>query len=326
MVRRFFLSLVIMCCCSVVLAQHNWRTAPHIRPPYLRVGDTVAVCNASNRAYPEKIEPGIKVLESWGLVVERATNLYDADGRYGGTEEKRAAELQRMMDSPNIKAIFMARGGYGASQLLDKISFNRMRRHPKWVIGFSDATALHIALNNVGIETIHGAMMSTLGHQEESGEALHSALFNEGYDHITIETNEDCVKGKARGRLVGGNLSLIYSEQGTPYALNMDNAILFIEETDEYTYSIDRMLTNLKLSGKLDKLRGIVVGEFVRTKQETGDPTAREVLTKRLSGLGIPVMFGAPCGHVRKNLPLFLGSEVTLEVNEDYSILSFTNR
>lgn len=316
----------MMCCCSVVLAQHNWRTAPHIRPPYLRIGDTVAVCNASNRAYPEKIEPGIKVLESWGLVVERATNLYDADGRYGGTEEKRATELQRMMDSPNIKAIFMARGGYGASQLLDKISFNRMRRHPKWVIGFSDATALHIALNNAGIETIHGAMMSTLGHQEESGETLHAALFNEGYNNITIETNEDCVKGKARGRLVGGNLSLIYSEQGTPYALNMDNAILFIEETDEYTYSIDRMLTNLKLSGKLDKLRGIVVGEFVRTKQETGDPTAREVLTKRLSGLGIPVMFGAPCGHVRKNLPLFLGSEVTLEVNDDYSILSFTNR
>lgn len=326
MARRYFSLLVIMCCCSVVLAQHNWRTATRIRPPYLHIGDTVAVCNASNRAYPEKIEPGIKVLESWGLVVERATNLYAADGRYGGTEEARASELQRMMDSPNIKAIFMARGGYGASQLLDKVSFNRMRRHPKWVIGFSDATALHIALNNVGIETIHGAMMSTLEHQEESGAALHAALFGDGYDHITIETNEDCVKGKARGRLVGGNLSLIYSEQGTPFALNMDNAILFIEETGEYTYSIDRMLTNLKLSGKLGKLRGVVVGAFVKSKQESGDPTAQEVLTKRLSELGIPVMYGAPCGHVHKNLPLILGSEVTLEVNDYDATLRFVER
>lgn len=312
-----------MCCAINIQAQQNWRPMQHIRPPYLHRGDTVAVCNASNRAFPEKIEPGIKVLESWGLTVVRSSNLYAADGRYGGTEEQRASELQRMMDNPSIKAIFMARGGYGASQLLDQLSLNRMRRHPKWVIGFSDATAIHIALNNAGIESIHGPMMSTLGHQEESGEALHAALFNEGYDKITIETNTNCVKGKAHGRLVGGNLSLIYSEQGTPYELNMDNAILFIEETDEYSYSIDRMLTNLRLSGKLQRLRGIVIGEFVRTKQEAGDPTAREVLTSRLCGLGIPVMYGAPCGHVRKNLPLFLGSEVTLEVNDNEARLQF---
>lgn len=323
---KYVLSCILLCCAISISAQHNWRPMQHIRPPYLHVGDTVAVCNASNRAYPDKIEPGIRVLESWGLTVVRAANLYSADGRYGGTEEERASELQRMMDAPNIKAIFMARGGYGASQLLDQLSFNRMRRHPKWVIGFSDATALHIALNNAGIESIHGPMMSTLGSQEESGAFLHAALFNEGYDNITIETNENCVKGKARGRLVGGNLSLIYSEQGTPYNLNMDNAILFIEETGEYTYSIDRMLTNLKLSGKLGKLRGIVVGAFVKSKQETGDPTAQEVLTKRLKELGIPVMYGAPCGHVHKNLPLILGSEVTLDVNDYDATLRFVER
>lgn len=324
--KKYILSCILLCCAISINAQQNRRSMQHIRPPYLRVGDTVAVCNASNRAYPEKIEPGIEVLESWGLVVVRATNLYAVDSRYSGTEEHRASELQRMMDAPNIKAIFMARGGYGASQLLDQLSFNRMRRHPKWVIGFSDATALHIALNNAGIESIHGPMMSTLGSQEESGAFLHAALFNEGYDNITIETNENCVKGKARGRLVGGNLSLIYSEQGTPYNLNMDNAILFIEETGEYTYSIDRMLTNLKLSGKLGKLRGIVVGAFVKSKQETGDPTAQEVLTKRLKELGIPVMYGAPCGHVHKNLPLILGSEVTLDVNDYDATLRFVER
>lgn len=324
--RKYVLPCILLCCAISISAQHNWRPMQHIRPPYLHVGDTVAVCNASNRAYPDKIEPGIRVLESWGLTVVRAANLYSADGRYGGTEEERASELQHMMDSPGIKAIFMARGGYGASQLLDRLSFGRMRRHPKWVIGFSDATALHIALNNAGIESIHGPMMSTLGNQEESGAALHSVLFNEGYDNITIETNENCVKGKARGRLVGGNLSLIYSEQGTPYNLNMDNAILFIEETDEYSYSIDRMLTNLRLSGKLYKLRGIVIGAFVRTKQDPGDPTAQEVLTKRLNHLGIPVMYGAPCGHVRKNLPLILGSEVTLEVNDSEATLRFVDR
>ena len=159
--KKYILSCILLCCAISINAQQNRRSMQHIRPPYLRVGDTVAVCNASNRAYPEKIEPGIEVLESWGLVVVRATNLYAVDSRYSGTEEQRASELQRMMDAPNIKAIFMARGGYGASQLLDQLSFNRMRRHPKWVIGFSDATALHIALNNAGIESISTKGMTT---------------------------------------------------------------------------------------------------------------------------------------------------------------------
>jgi len=217
-----------------------------IRPPYLKVGDTVAIFAASNKVTKSELANGIETLQQWGLKVIEAENLYKADGRYAGTIDERADGLQQLIDNKSVKALIAARGGYGCAQILNKIDFSPLKDNPKWLVGFSDVTALHIALNNMGIESIHGAMTNNLTNTQ-SAETLRKALFGE-YENISINTNANCIEGEAAGRLVGGNLSLIYSMGGTIFDLNAKGAILFIEDTGEANYAIDRMLENLKLS------------------------------------------------------------------------------
>ena len=293
-----------------------------VRPDYLKKGDTVAVCAASNAVSEKDVADGISTLKSWGLNVKLADNLYKSDDRYAGTIAQRVEGLQKMIDNPNVKAIFMARGGYGASQILSYLDLKVMQSNPKWVIGYSDVTALHIALNNLGVETIHGPMMVGFNKDKESAEGLKKALFGDSYESLSVNTNSNCVKGTAEGRLVGGNLSLIYSEGGTLYDLNAKGAILFIEDTGEANYAIDRMLTNLKLSGKLDGIRGIVVGEFINCTQGN-DKSIEEIMKEKLGDLGIPVMYGLQSGHDTKNLPLYLGRTVKLTVNDKKATLTF---
>lgn len=293
-----------------------------IRPDYLKEGDSVAVCAASNAVSASDIATGISTLESWGLKVKVADNVYESDGRYAGTISQRIEGMQKMVDDENIKAIFMARGGYGASQILSYVDFKPLQSNPKWLIGYSDVTALHIALNNMGIETVHGPMMVGFTKDEESVNDLKSALFGKGYNKLSITKNDNCVKGTAEGRLVGGNLSLIYSEGGTLFDLNAKGAILFIEDTGEANYAVDRMLTNLKLSGKLDAVRGIVVGEFINCTQGS-DKSIEEIMKDKLGDLNIPVMYGVSCGHDTKNLPLYLGRTVKLTVDDDNATLEF---
>lgn len=292
-----------------------------IRPAYLKEGDSVAVCAASNAVSESDIAGGIKRLEEWGLKVKLADNVYAADGRYAGSIGQRVEGLQKIIDNENIKAIFMARGGYGASQILPYVDFKPMQSNPKWVIGYSDVTALHIALNNLGVESIHGPMMVGFTKDEESVNSLKDALFGK-YQKLTIESNKNCVNGTAEGRLVGGNLSLIYSEGGTLFDLNVKGAILFIEDTGEANYAVDRMLTNLKLSGKLDGIRGIVIGEFINGTQGS-DKSIEEIIKEKVGDLSIPVMYGLKSGHDTKNLPLYFGRTVKLTVNDTNATLEF---
>lgn len=293
-----------------------------VRPSYLKEGDTVAVCAASNAVSASDIADGISTLKSWGLRVKLADNIYETDGRYAGTIAQRVEGMQKMIDNPNVKAIFMARGGYGASNILNYLDLKVMQSNPKWLIGYSDVTALHIALNNLGVETIHGPMMLGFTKDEESSKNLKDALFGNGYESISISTNKNCVKGTAEGRLVGGNLSLIYSEGGTLYDLNAKGAILFIEDTGEANYSIDRMLTNLKLSGKLDAIRGVVIGEFIKCTQGS-DKSIEEIMKEKFGDLRIPIMYGLKSGHDTKNLPLYLGRTVKLTVDDNNATLTF---
>lgn len=293
-----------------------------VRPDYLQKGDTVAVCAASNAVSESDIADGISTLKSWGLNVVLADNIYESDGRYAGSIAQRIEGLQKMLDNPNVKAIFMARGGYGASHILNYLDLKVMQSNPKWVIGYSDVTALHIALNNLGVETIHGPMMVGFTKDKESLDGLKNALFGKGYEKVSIASNKNCVKGTAEGRLVGGNLSLIYSEGGTLFDLNVKGAILFIEDTGEANYAIDRMLTNLKLSGKLDAIRGVVVGEFTKCSQGN-DKSIEEIMKDNLGDLKIPVMYGLSSGHDTKNLPLYLGRTVKLSVDDKNATLTF---
>lgn len=292
-----------------------------VKPVTLHEGDKVAVCAASNAVSDDDIREGINTLKSWGLEVIEADNLTKSDSRYAGTLDERAKGLQQMLDNDEIRAIFMARGGYGAAQLLPCLDWSKMKQAPKWIIGYSDVTALHIAVNNMGIASIQGPMMVGFNKDDASRDALKTMLFG-GNANIEIPYNNDCIKGTATGRLVGGNLSLIYAMSGTAFDINTINAILFIEDTGEANYSVDRMLLNLQQSGKLQQLKGVIVGEFSGGSQGSDLPL-NQIIHKYLDKLKIPVVYGVQSGHERVNLPIMLGSEATITVDEKSAKIEF---
>ncbi|MDR2928767.1 MAG: LD-carboxypeptidase [Cytophagaceae bacterium] len=305
----------------VYLSEQKEITAD-IRPPYLVAGDSVAIIATSNQVadQQEAISSTKAILESWGLKVKEAENLFYRDGRYAGTVNERIAGIQKEIDNPNIKALIAARGGYGCAQIVDKIDLTPLRENPKWVVGYSDVTVMHAAMNNLGIETVHGAMAANFTNATSRNE-LRKALFGE-YTSLSIATNNNCMEGTAEGRLVGGNLSIIYGLGGTLFDYNTKNAILFIEDTGEANYSVDRMLMNLKLSGKLNFIQGLVVGQF--TNMTTGvDKSLEEIIRETVGDLGIPVMYGIESGHGSPNLPLYLGRRVKMEVTPSIATMTF---
>ena len=292
-----------------------------VRPPLLKPGDRVGIFGISNYADSVDIAYGVSVLENWGLEVCYADNLFKQNGRYDGTVEERIRATQDMINDPDIKAMISTRGGYGASQVTPYLDYSALIENPKWIVGYSDVTSLHIALNNMGVETLHGPMMTRIEGDTVSVAFLHDALFS-GAPGLMIPTNEFCREGEAVGRLVGGNLSLIYSLQGTIMDLNTKNAILFIEDVDEDSYSVDRMLQNLLLSGKLDNIAGIIVGQFTNFKDAKGmDKPLHEVIYSKIGDRAIPVMYQIDAGHewnVHKSAPnysLYLGRRVHLKVD-----------
>lgn len=290
------------------------------RPPYLSAGDQVAIVATSNFVTEEEMAAGKAILESWGLKVKEADNLYYQDGRYAGTVEERVEGLQRAIDNPNIKAIIAARGGYGCAQIVDKVNLSPLEKTPKWFVGYSDLTVMHAAINNRGIETIHGAMANNLANPVSS-ESLRQLLFGQ-YTTIAQETDVRSVEGLAEGRLVGGNLTIIHSVGGTSFDYNMVNAILFIEEVGEPNYAVDRMLMNLRLSGKLNDIKGIIVGQF--TDMYVGrDKSIEEIITEATAGLNIPIMYGMESGHGSPNISLYLGRPIRLEVNSTHSTITY---
>jgi muramoyltetrapeptide carboxypeptidase len=293
-----------------------------LTPAFLKEGDCVAVCALSNFVSQDDLSEGIETLKSWGLNVIEAPNLYLRDNRYAGSLKERLEGFQQMLDNPQVKAIFFARGGYGAAQVLPYTDWTEMLKNPKWVIGYSDITALHIALNNMGVETVSGAMMRGFNKDKESIDMLKDALFG-SKPEISIATNENCVKGTATGRLVGGNLSIIYSLSGTAFDLNTRDAILFIEDTGEANYSVDRMLLNLQQSGKLQQIKGLIVGEFSGGNQGNDLPL-NEIIAKYAAPLNIPVVYGISSGHDNKNLPLIMGARATISVDGQKASVSYS--
>ena len=305
----------------VYLSEQKEITA-NIRPSYLTAGDTVAIIATSNQVADQQagINNTKSILQGWGLHVVEAENLYSQDGRYAGTVNERVVALQKLIDNPNIKALIAARGGYGCAQIIDKLDIIPLKENPKWIVGFSDLTAMHAAFNNLGMETIHGVMAYNFSNTTSVND-LKKALFGE-YSTVSIATNSSCIEGTAEGRLVGGNLSIIYSLGGTLFDYNMKNAILFIEDTGESNYSLDRMMMNLRLSGKLSFIKGLVVGQF--TNMTTGiDKSVEEIIADAVKDLNIPVMYGIQSGHGSPNLPLYLGRPITLEVNSSNATITF---
>jgi muramoyltetrapeptide carboxypeptidase len=193
--------------------------------------------------------------------------------------------------------------------------------NPKWIVGFSDVTVLHAAVNNAGVQTIHGAMANNFN-DNTSVTNLKNALFGT-YSGLSIPTNSNCIQGQAEGRLVGGNLTTFYALGGTIEDLNMKDAILFFEDTGEAHHNVDRMLSNLKLSGKLNEIKGVIVGQFTDMRQSASDRPVNEIILNQVKDLGIPVMYGVSVGHGSPNLPLYLGRKIQLDVGATTSTILF---
>ena len=299
----------------------------YIRPEFLKKGDTVAVVAMASALSPQSRQTLYwkEMFESWGLHVKIGKHLYDsAPGDFAGSDQDRAADITEMLLDPEVKALVSFRGGYGSMRTLRALDLDLFSQHPKWLVGFSDITVFHAMLQSRGIESILGAMPSTVGEGSAvSEESLRKALFGEIKSYRTAPHAFNHT-GSARGRLVGGNLSLIVSCLGTPWQNRLrENSILFIEDVDERMYNLDRMLLTLQQGGYFERARGIVVGQFTDTSGEDEWQRSALDLMKEYMPADKPVLFGFDCGHEHPNYSLYLGREVTLDVTPDGGYLKF---
>jgi muramoyltetrapeptide carboxypeptidase len=292
-----------------------------ITPEYLKPGDKVGFVAPARSVTHEEVDFAIEVFKNHQLEVVPGANLFLKHNQYSGSDIERTDDFQQFLDNPEIKAIVSVRGGYGSVRTLQNINFRKFIKKPKWIVGYSDITVFHSYINNhLGIETLHAPMAFNIGkesYDKESVQKTFEILLGHPQNYL-FESNPLNCQGKAKGVLIGGNLSVIYSLRGTPADLNTQGKLLFLEDIDEYLYHIDRMMMNLKYGGKLLNLRAVIVGSFtdMRDNATPFGKNAFEIISENLSELGIPVCFDFPAGHGTKNLPLILGREVILNLGK----------
>jgi muramoyltetrapeptide carboxypeptidase len=296
-----------------------------IIPQFLKAGDTVAIVCTARKFFPEDAKPAIDLLESWGLKVKLGNTIGLDNFQLGGTDTERAADFQAQLDDENVKAIWCARGGYGTVRIIDALDFTKFKKHPKWIMGFSDVTVLHSQLNVERVASLHSIMPYTVPNApEEVKESLRKALFGETISY-TIPSKSYDVKGTASGELVGGNISILYSLLGSKSAIDTKYKILFIEDLDEYLYHIDRMMYNLKRNGYFENVKGIIVGSMadMHDNEIPFGQNEVQIITEIAKENRIPIAFQFPAGHQSDNRTLILGQQVAFEVNEKEIKLKF---
>ena len=292
-------------------------------PPYLQKGDTIALVCPAGFMPVEKVSECIRVLnENWGFTTKVGTTVGRQYHYFSGTDEERIEDFQHMLDDENVKAVLCARGGYGISRIIDKIDFTRFIENPKWIIGFSDVTIFHSHIyRNYYISTLHAPMANAFnedGFKNEFVQSLRHALEGKKAKYM-VKPHEFNKKGEGIGELVGGNLALLSHLAGTKSDLKTKGRILFIEDVGEYLYNIDRMMYQLKRSGKLDKLAGLVVGGFTDMK-DTEKPfgqTAYEIIRDVVTEYDYPVCFDFPVSHGKENYALKIGVGYKLKVGKN---------
>lgn len=295
-----------------------------IVPSFLKKGDRIAIIATARKVSKEEIQPAVAFFESYGLLVSLGKNLFGSNNQYAGTDDQRAEDLQWALDDHEIKAIIIARGGYGSIRALEQVSFSEFLKHPKWMVGYSDVTVFHNAIHNIGVATLHATMPLNFTKNAEATKSLVDALLGNLIE-IATEENYSNKEGIAKGQLVGGNLSLLYSLSGTPFDVDTKGKILFIEDLDEYLYHIDRMMMQLKLSGKLKNLKGLIVGGMTDMKDNTipFGKFPEDIILDAVKDYDYPVCFDFPAGHIDRNLALYFGREVELKVEDDKGIIKY---
>ena len=294
-------------------------------PPYLKQGDDVIIIATARKISVDELNPVLQIFESKGLNVLLGPHLFDIEHQFAGTDQARQDDLQWAINHPTAKAIVIARGGYGSVRLLSDLDFFLLKKYPKWLVGYSDVTVLHNAFHNYHIATLHATMPLNFTKNAESTEGLFDALFGN-----LVQTNTNGITtynkvGEATAEIVGGNLSLIYSLSGTPFDIQTDGKILFIEDLDEYLYHLDRMMMQLKLSGKLKNLAALIVGGMSDMKDNPipFGKTAEEIIHDAIKDYDYPVCFQFPAGHIEKNLPVYFGKTATLTIQAESVTLTY---
>ncbi len=303
-----------------------------VSPPYLKKGDTIGITSPGGYIKTADIQPAIKEIERWGYNVHIGDTIDKRDNTFGGTDAERIADMQAMLDNGQIKAILCARGGYGSVRIIDALNWDRFKASPKWIIGFSDVTVLHAHLSRqLHIASIHSKMCNSFPAVWETANPLRQqtilsigqALSGEKMSYSVSPASFNKT-GKSEGILVGGNLKTLESLAGSASAIETDNRILFVEDTGEYMYSIDRMFWNLKRSGKLDRLKGLIIGGFKIKKDDPGEEfgkTLQEVVLEKVKEFHYPVCFNFPVGHQLENFALKCGVMHRLEVSDTRVLL-----
>ena len=303
--------------------------ASFISPAYLKNGDVIGITASAGYITTDQIRSAVQKMESWGYKVRIGDTIDKRDFTFGGTDEERARDFQLMLDDPQIKAIMCARGGYGVVRIIDKLNWEKFKAKPKWIIGFSDVTVFHSHLNkNLGIASIHSKMCNSFPDdwslaepiQIETIESIQLALSGKKMNYMAMPNPQNKL-GTADGVLIGGNLKMLETLAGTKSDITTAGKILFVEDTGEYMYNIDRMFWNLKRTGKLSQLKGLIIGGFKIKVDEDSDDfgrTLQDVVLEKLKNYSYPVCFDFPVGHQKNNYALKCGvrHRLTIAAND----------
>lgn len=289
-----------------------------IIPSSLKKGDKVALISTARKISEQELEFAVELLQSWGLVVVFGKHLFEEYHQFAGTDEQRAADLQAAINDPAVKAILCVRGGYGTVRIVDRVDFTPLQQHPKWIAGYSDVTVLHSALHQLGIASIHSSMPINFSTNTATAlQSLRDALMGDSLNHqgLAHPLNRP---GEARGEVIGGNLSILYSLLGSDTSIDTKGKILFIEDLDEYIYHIDRMMMNLKRNAKLSELAALVVGGMsdMHDNSIPFGATAKEIIREAVEEYDYPLCFDFPAGHIDDNRSLWMGVKANLSVSD----------
>ena len=300
------------------------------QPPYLKTGDTVAIVAPSGilKNRTDEVQQAQALLKRWGLHSVVGKHVFSEADHFAGTDDERCEDLQEALDNPKISAIWCARGGYGTVRILDKLDYSKFKQNPKWLIGYSDITALHNQIHNEGVESLHAIMCVSLPKDESEIEASISTLKNTLFGNplsYTLKGSSYNKTGTTSGQLVGGNLTMLHTMLGSKTSIDTFGKILFIEEIGEYKYHIDRMLQSLKRAGYFDNCKGVIVGDMtkLRTNTTLWGTSVEQLILDALADYDFPIAFNMPAGHEKDNRALILGRTVKLTVDSKQSSVVF---
>ncbi|HKK67235.1 MAG TPA: LD-carboxypeptidase [Bacteroidales bacterium] len=292
-------------------------------PKPLKKGDRIEIVSPAGRLDPALISAARKRLVAAGFVVSTAPHAAGRFYKYAGSDAQRLGDLQTALDNPEVKAVLCARGGYGSMRFVDQISFEKAAEQQKWLIGFSDITALHAAAFKQGLISLHGLMAKDIVHGSDEAVRQFLAVLQGTNNPISQPAHPMNRQGRGEGPLIGGNMSMLYALRGTPFDIDWKGAVLFVEDLGENLYHLDRIMQNFRLSGKLNELAGFIVGQFNDMGDAEFGKTAYEIIEEAVTPFDYPVIYNFPVGHVSYSRSLTHGHHVRLEAGASDCILRF---